>query len=141
MADSSYLVESLLATGDEFEGETMVAPDLAIHEVTSALYVQQFVLNAIKDGLAYVDKFFEALDAQALEVVTSSKALVSEAFEIASRNDGSTYDCLFVALALRLNLELKTIDKKQARIFESEKLRRMKEASGSHGARWSSEND
>ncbi|HEV2226876.1 MAG TPA: type II toxin-antitoxin system VapC family toxin [Nitrososphaerales archaeon] len=102
----------------------MVAPDLAIHEVTNALYVQQHVLNAIKSGLSYVDKLFEAVDAQALEVVASSKALVGEAFEIAIRNGGTTYDCLFVALALRMNLELRTIDKKQARIFESERVRR-----------------
>jgi predicted nucleic acid-binding protein len=141
VADSSYLVESLLTIGDRFESETMVAPDLAIHEVTNALYVQQFLLNSIKNGLAYVDKFYEAVDAKALEVVTTSKALVGEAFEIASRNGGTTYDCLFVALALRMNLELKTIDKGQARIFESEKSKRVKEASGSREPRGSSQND
>lgn len=141
MVDSSYLVESLLVTGDEFEDEIMVAPDLAIHEVANALYVQQHVLNIISDGFAYVDKFYEAVDAKVLEVVTSSKALVGEAFEIASRNAGTTYDCLFVALALRMDLELRTIDKKQARIFESERSRRMKEFSGSHGSKGSSEND
>ncbi len=141
MADSSFLIESLLAAGDEFEDEIMVAPDLAIHEVANALYVQQYVLNVIKDGLAYVDKFYEAVDARVLEVVTSSKALVGEAFEIASRNAGTTYDCLFVALALKMDLELRTIDKKQARIFESERSRRMKEAYGSHGRGGSFEND
>lgn len=119
----------------------MVAPDLAVHEVTNALYVQQYVLNAIKDGLAYVEKFYEAVDARALEIVTSSKDLVGEAFEIASRNGGTTYDCLFVALALRMNLELRTIDKKQARIFESERSKRMKDASGSHGSKGSPESD
>jgi predicted nucleic acid-binding protein len=141
VADSSYLLESILAAGEEFEGETMVAPDLAIHEVSNALYVQQYVLNSIKDGLVYVDKFYEAVDAHALEVVNSSRALVGEAFEIASRNGGTTYDCLFVALALRMNLELKTFDKRQARIFESERSWRMKGASGSHGSRGSPEND
>jgi predicted nucleic acid-binding protein len=108
----------------------MVAPDLAIHEVANAMYIQQHVLNAVKDGLVYIDKFYEAIEAQALEVVTSSRALVGEAFEIASRNGGTTYDCLFVALALRMDLELRTIDKKQARIFETEKTKRMKKASG-----------
>lgn len=141
MADSSYLVESLLATGDEFEDEIMVAPDLAIHEVVNALYVQQHVLNVIKDGLVYVERFYEAIDAKVLEVVTSSKALVGEAFEIASRNAGTIYDCLFVALALRMDLELRTIDKKQARIFESERSRRMKEASDSHPSRGSPHSD
>jgi len=141
VADSSYLVESLLAKGDQFEDEDMVAPDLAIHEVTNALFVQHFLLKVIKNGLAYVDKFYEAVDAQALEVVTSSKALVGEAFEIASRNGGTTHDCLFVALALRMNLELRTLDKGQARIFESEKSRRVKEDTGSRQSRRSPESD
>lgn len=141
MADSSYLVESLLAAGSEFEGETMLAPDLAIHEVTNAMYVQQHVLGVVDDGLAYVDKLFEAIDVQALEVVASSKALMRDAFEIASRTGGATYDCLFVALALRTDLELRTIDRRQAGIFESERSRRMKEASGSSGSDRSLEND
>jgi predicted nucleic acid-binding protein len=141
VADSSYLVEALLAAGDEFDDETMVTPDLATHEVAEVLYVQERLLNAIKDGHAYVDKYFEAVEARALEVVSSSKALVGEAFEIASRNDGTVYDCLFIALALRMNLQLMTIDKRQARIFESEKSRSVKETSGPPGSRGPLEDD
>jgi predicted nucleic acid-binding protein len=139
VADSSYIVESLLASGEEFERDTMVTSDLAIHEVANAMYVQQYVLNTIKDGLAYVDRYYEAVEAGALEVVSTSKALVGEAFEIASRNGEAIYDCIFVALALSLNSELRTIDKRQARIFENERSRRSNDTNGSPGSRGSLE--
>ena len=127
MADSSFIVEALLSGGDEFQGETFVAPDFAINEVANAFFVQEHSLHSIEDGLPYIERLFEAIDAESLSIVTSSKELVKDAYDIASRSGGSTYDCLFVALALRGNLELKTRDRRQAGVFQAEMSRQGKE--------------
>jgi len=121
VADSSFIVEALLSGGDEFLGETFVAPDFAVNEVANAFFVQQHSLHAIDDGRPYVEKLFEAIDAESLSIVTSSQGLVRDAYDIASRRGGSPYDCLFIALALKGNLELRTRDRRQAALYQAEK--------------------
>jgi predicted nucleic acid-binding protein len=114
-----------LADGAEFEGESMVVPDIAIPEVMNAIFVQHHVLHLIEDGRPYLERLFRIIDAELIEVVESTKDLILEAYQIAARNRGATYDCLFIALALRTNLQLKTRDRRLAEIMETEKSRKM----------------
>jgi len=100
-----------------------LVPDLAVYEVVNALYVQQDVLHIIDDGLPYIDALYDIVGADVLHVVASSRDLLRDAYSLAARYGGGTYDCLFVALALRADLELRTHDRRQARIFEEEKMR------------------
>ena len=132
IADSSFVVGELLSGGTELAGETMVIPDLAIHEVVNALYVQERVLHRIPDGLPYIRLMFEAIDSGMIAVVRSSERLVQGAYEMAARTGSAVYDCVFVFVALSAGQELRTYDKKQMRLFESEAARGTHHGSGSH---------
>ena len=121
-----------MAEGAEFEGDSMVVPDIAVSEVMNAIFVQRHVLHLIEDGRPYLERLFRIIDAQLIEVVECTKDLVLEAYQIANRNGGATYDCLFVALALRTNLQLKTRDRRQAEIMETERSRNIQ---GGHSRR------
>jgi predicted nucleic acid-binding protein len=101
----------------------MIVPDIAVPEVLNAIFVQHQVLHLIDDGLPYLEELFKIIDAELIEVVDCTKDLVLEAYQIAARNGEATYDCLFIALALRLNLQLKTLDRRQAEIMETERSR------------------
>lgn len=121
MADSSFVVEALLGEGSEFEGEPLTVPDIAVAEVMNALYVQHHVLHLIEDGAPYLERLFKIIDVGAVQVVPSSIDVVLDAYQMASRHRRGTYDCLFVALALRSNSQLKTKDKGQAKLMEEER--------------------
>ena len=124
MADSSYLVDSLLGGVAKFEEEQMLVPDFAVAEAMNAFYVQERVLRVIDDGRPYVRRLFLAMEAGAVEVVGSSKDVILDAYEIGVRHKAAPYDCIFVALALRLGKELRTRDRRQAEIMASESARR-----------------
>lgn len=123
MGDSSLVVDGLLEAGSEFTGEPILVPDIAVAEVVNALFVQERVLHHIEDGRPYLDRLFQVVDAEVVQVVASSRDTVLDAYRIAARNGGAVYDCLFVALALRLGLPLKTRDKRQAAIMDRERSR------------------
>ena len=123
VADSSIIVESLLTGQEVFEADRFLAPELAIHEVSNALFVQHRVLHRIPDGLPYLMRLFEAVASDSLILVPSTKELALQTYEIASRTGVTVYDCVFIALALQKGMQLRTLDRKQAQIFESEKRR------------------
>ena len=129
VADSSYVVDALLSGQADFGKEPTIVPDLAVYEVVNAIYVREKVLGKLDHGLAYLEAFFEILDSSLLEVVGSTWDLMSEAYEIGSRQGAATYDCVFVALALRTGSQLLTRDRRQLTIMEKEVARRRE---GSH---------
>ena len=102
----------------------MVVPDIAVPEIMNAIFVQHHVLHVIEDGFPYLERLFRIIDSELIEVVECTKDLTLEAYQIASRNGGATYDCLFIALALRTNLQLKTLDRRQAEIMDTERSRK-----------------
>ena len=134
MADSSYIVERLLAHRGEWGSEELLAPDLALPEVANAVLVQQRVLHALKDGVPYLRSLFEAVEAGSLKLVKVTEPLMNEAYEIALRNGETIYDCIFVALALRYGLPLKTNDRRQARVL-------LRESGSADAARRAGEDD
>ena len=123
VADSSFVVEGLLNGQAEFEADRFLAPDLLIHEVSNALFVQHRILHRIPDGLPYLKRLFEAIASDSLILVPSSRELARETYEIASRTGAAVYDCVFIALALQNGMQLRTLDSMQTQIFEAEKRR------------------
>jgi len=124
VADSSYIVDALLSGQKDFGKEPTIVPELAVYEVVNAILVRERVLRNLDHGLAYVKAFFEILDSSLLEVVGTSGDLMSEAYEIGSRQGEAIYDCVFVALALRTGSQLLTRDRRQLDVMEREKARR-----------------
>jgi predicted nucleic acid-binding protein len=117
-------VEGLLHGQEEFASEKFLAPDLVVHEVANALFVQHKVLHSISDGLPYLDRLFRAIESGSLTLVPVTEDLAIAAYEIAIGNAAAVYDCIFVALALQREMQLKTRDRKQAEILEHERRRR-----------------
>ena len=99
-------------------------PDIAIPEVMNALHVQEHLLHLIEEGANYVDVLFDIVESDQIRVTALSRDLVTEAYGVAARYRGAAYDCIFVALALKLNLRLVTRDRRQAKIMEAEIARR-----------------
>jgi predicted nucleic acid-binding protein len=110
-------------------------PDVAVPEVMNAFHVQEHVLHLIEDGASYIDAFFDVVESDQIRVTALSRELVTEAYRVAARYRGAAYDCIFVALALKLDLRLVTRDQKQAKIMEAEISRRgsRKELGGEAG--------
>ena len=100
-----------------------MTPDVAVPEVMNAFFVQEHVLHLIEDGAEYLDVLFDLVESEQIRVVATSRGLMQEAYRIASRQKGGTYDCLFVALAKEMKLRLLTIDARQARMMEIEGAR------------------
>jgi predicted nucleic acid-binding protein len=123
VADSSLVVQGLLTGQAEFEADRFLVPELVIHEVSNALFVQHRILHRIPDGLPYLKRLFDAIASDSLILVPSSRELALETYEIASRTGATVYDCVFIALALQYGMQLRTLDDKQAQIFEVEKSR------------------
>ena len=108
-----------------FAEEASVVPDLAIHEVVNALFVQEHVLHRIRDGVPYVRLMYEAIEAKLITVVGGSESLIEDSYEMASRTGSAVYDCVFVVLALSTGQELKTHDEKQKKLYDAEAARRL----------------
>ncbi|MDG7007273.1 MAG: type II toxin-antitoxin system VapC family toxin [Nitrososphaerota archaeon] len=118
------MVEGLLNGQDEFASERFLAPDLIVHEVANTLFVQHRVLHTIPDGLPYVERLFRAIETGSLILVPVTEDLAVAAYKIASGNAAAVYDCVFIALALQREMQLKTRDRKQAEILELERRKR-----------------
>jgi predicted nucleic acid-binding protein len=117
------VVEGLLAGHREFESETLLAPDLVVPEVANALFVHHRILHAIPDGLPYLARLFRAIESGSLVLVPVTEDLASASYEIAANNDSAIYGCVFIALALRSGLQLRTRDRRQAEVLENERKR------------------
>jgi predicted nucleic acid-binding protein len=103
--------------------EPILTPDIALPEVLNALFVQQHVLHLIDNGPEYLDALCDFVDAGQVRIVKTSRELLQDAYRIAARNGGATYDCLFIALALSAHLDLRTKDQRQGRVMEAERSR------------------
>lgn len=118
VADRSYLVEGLLKRKELFEGDPLVALDLAIYEVADSIWKHETLLRDIKDGFEYLSILQGLVESGTIQLLHASKEALETAYSLASKNKRSLYDTVFVALALELGLELDTYDKRQAEILK-----------------------
>jgi predicted nucleic acid-binding protein len=91
--------------------------------VANAIFKQEHLLHELKGGQKYIDLLFELIESEALQVIRSSQSLMRSAYELAEKHNDVVYDCVFVVLALRLGVELKTHDGRQERIMGLERPR------------------
>lgn len=120
VADSSYLIEGLLKDSSLLEDEEIVTPELALYEVTNAIWKHETVLTDIKDGEAFLELFLELIEVQAIRLVRPDEKIIRKAYTLASDKNTTFYDTIFVVLALELGLDLKTFDKTQEQLTKIE---------------------
>lgn len=103
----------------------IVTPQLAVYEIANAIWKQEHLLKKIADGKIYLGYFYGLIDSGKIAVVYPNKNLIYESYVMARANDFSLYDSIFICLALKLGLNLKTLDKRQAEIFDAIKKKKI----------------
>ena len=121
VADSSYLIEGLLRNASLLEHETFVSPDLALYEVINTIWKHETLIKDVTDSWARISLFLELVSAEKVQLVRPDRKLVAETYALSRKHRMSTYDLVFVAIAIELGLELKTYDAQQAAIMSKEK--------------------
>jgi predicted nucleic acid-binding protein len=114
-------VEGLLINKELLSKDQIIAPELIIYEVANALWKREYIIKDLQNGKLHLSFFYNLISAGKITVVFPSEDLMQDSYLIAKRNGITTYDAIFVCLAIKLGLTLKTFDKIQSRALKSEK--------------------
>ncbi len=102
------------------EGERTITADLAVYEVANSIWKHQFILKDIDDGPSFLSIFYELIESGAISIIRYTKKTLRETYDLAGKHKISVYDATFLHLALETGLELRSIDARLLRIFNSE---------------------
>jgi len=122
VADSSYLIEGILRNAGILENETFIAPDLALYEVVNTVWKHEALIGDLPDSALRIGLFLELVSAETVQLLRPDKKLLDETYSLSVKYKLPTYDMVFVALALQLDLELETFDDRQSMIFAKERI-------------------
>jgi predicted nucleic acid-binding protein len=100
--------------------ERIVAPELVAYEVTNAIWKHEHLLKDIENGKPYVSIFYGLVEAGKIKILTPSEELMQESYSIAKRQGITVCDAVFVSLAIKLGLTLKSYDRVQISALKSE---------------------
>ena len=120
VADSSYIVEGLLKNKKLLSDDQIVTPELVVYEVTNAIWKHENLLKDLENGKPYLSIFYGLIEAGAITILSPNERLMQESYSVAKRNGITVYDAVFVSLAIKLGLALRTYDRVQIRAFKSE---------------------
>ncbi len=120
VADSSYLIEGLLREASLLENEIFVAADLSLYEVVNTLWKHETILRDLSDSSERIRLFLELISTETIQLVRPDRKLLDESYSLSVKHRLPIYDTIFVALALELGLELKTLDSSQSKILTKE---------------------
>jgi len=121
VADTSYIVEGLLCNKELLSRDQIIAPELIIYETTNTVWKHENLLKSIQNGEAYLSLLFGLIGSGRITIVSSDENLIQNAYAAAKRNGITPYDAIFVCLAVKLGIVLKTLDRKQEEVYEKEK--------------------
>ncbi len=121
VADSSYLIEGILRNATLLENELLVSPDLALYEVVNALWKHETLIRDLKDPQERIGLLFDLILNEQVQLVRPDRKLLDETYALSVKHGLAIYDCVFIALALRLKLDLATFDSKQSTILSEER--------------------
>ena len=124
VADSSFIVEGLLKNKELLANDQIVAPEIVAYEVTNAIWKHEHLLKDLENGKLYVSIFYGLVEAGKIKILTANEELMQKSYLIAKRQGITIYDAVFVSLAIKLGLALKSYDKIQIRALKSENSHR-----------------
>jgi len=128
VVDSSFIVEALLKRKELFEKEVdneILSLDFALYEVANSIWKHENLIKDLNDGSAYLEIFLQLIESGEIRMIQPSSKLLHTSYQLASRRKISVYDAVFVALALELGVELRTFDKEQKRMYDSERRKKV----------------
>ncbi len=110
-------MEGILSNKENLSKDQIIAPQLAVYEVANAIWKQDCLLKKLEDGQIYLEHFYGLVDSGKIAVLYPNEDLMHESYMIAKGNNIAMYDSIFICLAIKLGLDLKTLDQRQAEIF------------------------
>ena len=100
-----------------------MAPELVAYEVTNAIWKHEHLLKDLENGKPYISIFYGLVETGKIKILTPNEELMQKSHLIAKRQRITIYDAVFVSLAIKLELPLKSYDKIQIQALESENSR------------------
>jgi predicted nucleic acid-binding protein len=97
-----------------------VAPELVVYEVTNAIWKHEHLLKDLENGKPYLSIFYGLIEAGKIAILSPNESIMQKSYSIAKRNGITVYDAVFVSLAIRLGLILRSYDRVQIRALKSE---------------------
>ena len=119
VADSSYIIHGLLKDSSLLDND-MCSTDYGLYEVLNAVWKHQ-VLGRIKDSGTIIEVLFELAAAGRIRFMAMQEGTIKKAYELAVKEKITVYDSAFITLAGELGVGLRTLDKRQAQIFDGYK--------------------
>ncbi len=113
-------MKAVLEDESLLRGEQFVAPDIIIYEVANTIWKHECLIKNLGDGKQFITALYDLIKSQKITILSPNEALMQKSYLIAKQNKITIYDAVFVALALKLGLSLKTLDKTQIRAFKSD---------------------
>ena len=113
-------MEAILKRGELLSEEKILTADLAVYEVANSIWKHQFLLKDIENGASFLSIFYELIESGAINIMRFTKEMLKETYALAGKRRVSVYDATFLHLALTTGLDLKSLDARLLRIFESE---------------------
>lgn len=127
LVDTSVVVKWFVAEDGQSEaealiGESLVAPDLLLAEVSNALWKKwrkaEIQIEQMHVALTAVDSFIEILP---------SRPLADDALAIAVELGHPVYDCYYLAMCAAMELTLVTADRRLMRACDATRFQTMLE--------------
>jgi predicted nucleic acid-binding protein len=122
IADSTFIVEGLIQRKALFEeNEDILTLDFAVYEVSNSIWKHEFLLKDLRNGRAYLSEFIQLIESESIRLIQLSPSLLQRTYALASKHKRTIYDIAFVSLSLEMELELKTFDLDQERVYNQER--------------------
>jgi predicted nucleic acid-binding protein len=114
-------VEALLKNKSLLSEENIVAPEIILYEVANSVWKHEHLLKDLENGKLYISIFYGLVKAGKITVLSPNESLMQDAYVTAKKNGITIYDAVFVCMAVKLGLPLKTFDKAQAQALKQNK--------------------
>jgi predicted nucleic acid-binding protein len=123
VADTSYVIEGLLSNFSLIrQHENIYFLIYSVSEVINAIWKRQILLKRLsqEEANGTIAFFFRLILNDNIRLLDLEQKDFMAAYVIAAKTRLTVYDTSFIVLANKIGLELKTFDKKQARIYEQQ---------------------
>ena len=77
-------------------------------------------MKDLENGKSYLSIFYGLIDAGKITILSPNEGMMQESYLIAKRQGITLYDAVFVSLAIKLGLTLRSFDKVQIQALKSE---------------------
>lgn len=112
-------MEALLKNKNLFEEESsIISPDLALYEVANGIWKREILVKDVRQGSRYISLLSELVESGSIVLIHPDSQIMKRSYGIAAKERVSFYDAVFLALALEIGVELRSLDKRMIDVFK-----------------------